>query len=59
MLDRYLYHQLVSVRAYWGSKGHTGAELVPRCDRLSSVILSRHFLQTTSAYTPDSERLAV
>ena len=27
-------------------------------DRLSSVILSPHFLQTTLAYTPDLERLA-
>ena len=47
------------VRTYWGSKGHTGVGLVSRCDRLSSVILSPHFLQTTLVYTPDLERLAV
>ncbi len=51
--------ECVSVCTYCGSKGHTGAELVSRCDRLYSVILSRHFLQTTLAYTPDLERLAV
>jgi len=59
MLDRYPYDQCVSVRAYWGSKGHTGVGLVSRCDRLSSVLLSPHFLQTTLAYTPDLERLAM
>ena len=30
-----------------------------RCDYLSSVLLSQHFLQTTLAYTPDLGRLAV
>ena len=33
--------------------------LVSRCDCLSSVILSPHFPQTTLAYTPNLECLAV
>ena len=59
MLDKYPYHQRVSIRTDRGSKGHTGVGLVSRCDRLSSVILSPHFLQTTLAYNPDVERLAM
>ena len=51
--------EFMYVRTYWGSKGHTGVGLVSKCDRLSSVILSPHFLQTTAAYTPDLEHLAV
>jgi hypothetical protein len=60
MLERHLYTRTsTSECTYWGNKGHTGVVLVSRCDRLSSVILSPHFLQTTLAYTPDLERLAV
>ena len=44
---------------YWGNKRHTGVVLVSRCDCHSSLLLSPHFLQTTSAYTPDLERLPV
>ena len=40
-------------------KGHTGVVLVSRCGYLSSVILSRYFLQTTLVYTPDLEHLVV
>ena len=38
---------------------HSSPVLVPRCFGLSCVLLSPHFLQTTSAYTPDLERLAM
>jgi hypothetical protein len=51
-------HPLMSVRM-GKNKGHTGVVLVSRFGCLSSVLLSPHFLQTTSAYTPDLGRLAV
>ena len=44
---------------YWVNNGHTGVVLVSRCDCLSSVLLSQHFLRTTLAYMPDLGRLAV
>ena len=59
MLEKHLYTQITSECTYWGNMGHTGVVLVSRCDCLSCVILSRHFLQTTLAYTPGLERLAV
>jgi hypothetical protein len=36
-----------------GKKGHTGIVLVSRSGCLSSLILSLHFLPTTTAYTPE------
>ena len=54
-----LYMHIISECTYSGNMGRTGVGLVSRCDRLSSVILSPHFLQTTLAYTPDLERPAV
>ena len=51
-------HPLVSV-CIEKNKGHTGAVLVSRCDCLSPLLLSPHFLQTTSVYTPDLGHLAV
>ena len=60
MLAIYLYKRTsISRYMYRGNKGHTGGVLVSRCGCLSSVILALHFLQTTSAYTPDLESLAV
>ena len=60
MLERHLYI-CTSTRecAYLETEGRTGVVLGSRCDCLSSVILSPRFLQTTSMYTPDLERLAV
>ena len=60
MLERYPYTRTFTSKCtYWENKGHTGVVLVSRCDRLSSAIPSPHFLQTTLAYTPDLERLAM
>ena len=60
MLEKHLYTRTSTIQcAYWESKGHTGVVLVSRCDCLSSVIRSPHFLQTTLAYTLDLERLEV
>jgi hypothetical protein len=42
-----------------GNKGHTRVVPVSRSGCLSSPILSPHFLQTTSVYTPDLGPLAV
>ena len=44
---------------YGENKRHTGVVLVSRCDCLSSVLRSQHYLQTTSAYTPGLGRLAM
>ena len=41
------------------NKGHTGALLVPRSHRLSSVILSSHCRLTNSVHTSPLERLGV
>ena len=60
MSEKHLYVRISTGEwTYWGNKGHTGVVLVSRCGRLASVIHSPHFLQTTSAYTPDQERLGV
>ena len=60
MSEKHLYiHTFTGYRTYWKNKGHTGVVLVSRFDRLFSVVLSPHCLQSTSAYTPDLERLAV
>ena len=60
MLEKYLYTRTSTIECtYWENKGHTGVELVSKCDRLSSVIRSPHFLQTALAYTLDLERLEV
>ena len=60
MSEKHLYTcKSTNECTYWENKGHTGVVLVSRCDRLSSALLSPHFLQTTSAYMPDVGRLAV
>ena len=60
MSEKHLYAPTSTIQCtYWGISGHTGVVLVSRYDCLSSGLLSPHFLQTTSVYTPDLERLAV
>ena len=58
MLEKHLYtHTSTNERIDWGNEGRTGVVLVSRRGCLPSVILSPHFLQTTSAYTLGLERL--
>ena len=60
MSEKYLYTcTYINKRTNRGYKGYTGVVMVSRGDYLSSVLLSPHFLRTTSAYTPDLGRLAV
>ena len=56
---RFYIREYTGEWTHWGNKGHTGVALVSRCGCLSSVIRSPRFLQTTSANTPDWERLEV
>ena len=51
-------YPLISVRIE-ENKAHTGGVLVSRYGCLYFLIRAPHFLQTTSAYTPDLERLEV
>ena len=60
MSVKHLYTRtFINACTYRGNKGHTAVVLVSRYDCLSSLLLSPRFLQITSAYTPDLERLAV
>ena len=60
MSEKHLYTRTSSSGCtHWNNEGHTGVGLVSRCDCLSSVFLSQHYLQTTSVYTPGLGRLAV
>ena len=60
MLEKHSYMLIsTSEHASWKNRGHMGVEQEPRCDCLSSVFVSPHFLQTTLVCTPYLEPLAV